>query len=173
MTQVGHMKIRAAQEKHYQQVCALFRALDEYHVHLAPNLYQPVDGPPRTQAHYTRLITNPDGYFFVAETEDGLVGFINGAVDGTPPYPMFKPKRFVGVTNLFVQASQRGSGIGLALLQQAREWGLSQGVTAMRLDVIADNETAMRFYEGLGFSQVRSTLEVELAELSSHVPKKI
>ena len=173
MTQVEHITIRTAQKEHYQEVCALFRALDDYHVNLAPNLYQSFDGPPRSQAHYTRLITNPDAYFFVAEVRDGLVGFINGALDATPPYPMFKPKRFVGVTNLFVQGSQRDIGIGLSLLQRARQWGLEQGVTAMRLDVISDNATAMRFYERLGFCQVRSTLEVELTELSSHLPKKI
>ena len=164
--------IRVAQNKDYEDVCGLFRHLDEYHATIAPNHYQPFEGPPRSRVHYTRLITNPDGCFFVAETEDGLAGFINGALDSTPPYPMFAPKRFVGVTNLFVEASQRGVGIGLALLQQARQWGIEQGVAAMRLDVITDNETAMRFYERLGFHQIRSTLEIDLAELSSHVPKK-
>ena len=96
MTQVEHITIRTAQKEHYQEVCALFRALDD-----------------------------------------------------------------------------RGTGIGLSLLQQARQWGLEQGVTAMRLDVIANNEPAMKFYAGLGFSQVRSTWEVALDGLSERQSKKV
>lgn len=161
MTQLQHIRIRRAQAADYQRVCALFGALDTYHERLAPNQYQSFDEPPRSRSHYTHLITNPDGYFFGAEIDEELVGFINGALGETPPYPMFKPKRFVGVTNLFVHTEQRGAGIGLALLKEARAWGVEKGVTAMRLDVIADNAIALGFYEHLGFSQIRSTLEID------------
>ena len=68
------LMIRPAQNEDYEQVCRLFRHLDEYHAAIAPHHYQPFEGPPRSRAHYTRLLADPDGYFFVAETNEGLVG---------------------------------------------------------------------------------------------------
>ena len=154
--------IRPARIEDYDQVCAMFRALDDYHVSISPDQYCHFEGPARSLDRYTHLLSRSESFFFVVEHGAQLLGFVNGHLDTTPPFPMFKPQHFVTIVNLFVEDNHRGSGMGTALMSYVADWGRSHGVSAMRLDVIADNQLALKYYERLGFKTMRSTLQVDM-----------
>lgn len=56
------------------------------------------------------------------------------------------------VMSLSIAPSHRGRGIGTALLERVAAEGGRSGIRAVALDVDADNEGAIRFYERVGFA---------------------
>jgi GNAT superfamily N-acetyltransferase len=54
--------------------------------------------------------------------------------------------------DLYVEESARGAGLGRALVEAAIERAKARGCRRMELDVNEDNQDAVAFYAGLGFS---------------------
>ena len=60
------------------------------------------------------------------------------------------------VESLSVSAESRGLGLGAALMRQAEEQAAALGKRKMTLDVIGENEGAIRLYQRLGYRIVRT-----------------
>ena len=87
---------------------------------------------------------------------DDIVGFVmftteNGSYE--------QDTRRGVVENLYVTRSQRGNGIGSALLAEAEQRLVDRGVEAVGLEVMAANEDARRFYDDHGYTPHRVELE--------------
>jgi len=57
------------------------------------------------------------------------------------------------VRRIEIDRSHRGHGLGQRLLGEARAWAREQGLSALRLETLADNPEAGRFFARYGFSQ--------------------
>lgn len=57
------------------------------------------------------------------------------------------------VRRIEVDRSRRGHGLGQRLLGEARAWASEQGLSALRLEMLADNIEAGRFFARYGFRQ--------------------
>jgi ribosomal protein S18 acetylase RimI-like enzyme len=66
----------------------------------------------------------------------------------------------VFLVDLYVAPSERGRGIGVALLKEAARLGIEKGARFMRLDVEPDNLGALRLYERIGFRTVDHVFKV-------------
>ena len=69
------------------------------------------------------------------------------------------PYKTVFVDDLCVLSSERGKGIGKALMEFAFEYAKSIGAKDVTLNVWNKNEDALKFYESLGMNIQRFTLE--------------
>lgn len=69
------------------------------------------------------------------------------------------PYTFAMVGELAVLATERGQGIGGALLKECEAGAKAAGQKWMRLGVIADNKDARRFYARMGLQEKFLTLE--------------
>lgn len=85
---------------------------------------------------------------FVAESPDGVAGFIICGVENTGE------EIYGHICSLAVTKSHRGSGIGSALVQRAEYQVMLKGATAMQLEVRISNQAAQRFYQKLGYEAV-------------------
>ncbi|MGB3544201.1 N-acetyltransferase family protein, partial [Rubrivirga sp.] len=63
------------------------------------------------------------------------------------PAPMYRPSLMVHVDDLYVTPTSRGRGVGSRLIDEARQWGLSQGATELRAGVLAANGAGRAFWE--------------------------
>lgn len=63
------------------------------------------------------------------------------------------------IENLYVRPEYRDRGIGGELMTTAEEKLAARGVDAVKLEVLADNEAARRFYERHGYDPHRVQLE--------------
>ncbi|EOD78099.1 Acetyltransferase, GNAT family [Grimontia indica] len=93
-------------------------------------------------------LENRDSTIFVARDEAGhAVGF-------TQLYPTFSSvsatKSWI-LNDLFVLDSQRGKGIGQALLGAAKALAIETGANGLALETAPDNTGAQRLYESLGY----------------------
>ena len=92
-------------------------------------------------------LNDPSVSILVADTGTKLLGFVK---------LRYIPKSWghsCEVDLLAVDESERGKGIGSALMDEVEERARARGVTGMRLNVSLGNEGAQRFYEGRGYSQ--------------------
>jgi ribosomal protein S18 acetylase RimI-like enzyme len=81
---------------------------------------------------------------FVAVAGDVDVGLVRAAPD-------LEVRGAARLGSLWVAPEARCQGVGAALVETVVEWARSEGYEELLLDVSDDNDTAVRFYEALGF----------------------
>ena len=97
-----------------------------------------------------------DGILLVAESEDKIVGFIQGVMIEDNEDVMFKLthiKRKDGwIGLLFVNPDTRGKGVAQSLIGKMKEFFKRNGCVSMRLKVDSNNKLAMNVYTKYGFT---------------------
>ncbi|OVE86451.1 GNAT family N-acetyltransferase [Natronolimnobius baerhuensis] len=101
----------------------------------------------------------------VARLEGNLVGFASfsleqGALELETTRGM--------LSNLYVDPAYRGRGIGTALLEAVEAEVADRGADVLRLEVMAANEDARRFYRNHGYDAVRMTMDRTLGAQSEN-----
>ncbi|MHC4955722.1 MAG: GNAT family N-acetyltransferase [Planctomycetota bacterium] len=92
----------------------------------------------------------PRSAMFVAEIGGEIVGFQTLA----PFNPYVPSMRHVGDAGTQVAAEHRGQGVGRSLWEATRRFALVNGYEKVLIYVRRGNETALRFYRGLGFRDI-------------------
>lgn len=106
---------------------------------------------PDVEARLSRILSRADQQFFVAELEGHVVGWLHAAIS---EYVETGP--FVVIGGLVVDQEQRGKGIGRELMSRAEDWAKNQGCTIVRLWSSSFRTAAHRFYEGLGYANIKT-----------------
>jgi ribosomal protein S18 acetylase RimI-like enzyme len=86
----------------------------------------------------------------VAEVEQRLVGYLLY----TFGYDTDRALRYLFVLDLLVDETQRGQGIGRALMDQAAQICRAQGGGELFWEVYVKNQLALDFYHRLGASEI-------------------
>ena len=152
------IRIRAAEAEDYDDLCALFAQVDALHRDKLPHLYQKPRGPARAKDYILGRIANEHVGFFVAEAVGVLIGLVDVAVCESPPVSLLVPRRYAVVDSLVVDQRFQRTGVGRALMEQVHRWAAAQGATEVELTVYAFNETALAFYDSLGYRALSSRM---------------
>lgn len=88
------------------------------------------------------LARNP-GLSLVAEADEGLIGCAFCGHDGRRGY----------LHHVVVAPARRGQGLGRALVARALDGLAAQGIWKTHLDVFADNDTAIAFWQATGWQR--------------------
>lgn len=91
------------------------------------------------------------GAIFVAEFGATAVGWISVYVDDAPPYVIAAERRRAYVSELFVESSARGQGVGRALIAACEDWARAQGVCVIQIGHLSANARAAKVYEEAGY----------------------
>lgn len=94
---------------------------------------------------------NPAFFGFVAEIEGAVVGYLLYHFG----YDTDLSRRLTFIIDLYVGEKYRGRRIGTALMKRAAEAARDQEATDLFWSVYERNESALRFYEGLGARYVK------------------
>jgi ribosomal protein S18 acetylase RimI-like enzyme len=109
-----------------------------------------VDSTNRVSLEQAMKQPEPDSAIFVAEEESGaLAGFIH--LQTQTDY--FNDEQHGYISDLAVDKSFEGRGIGRLLLETAEDWARGKGYHLLTLYVFAGNTRAQRMYEKRGFIQ--------------------
>jgi ribosomal protein S18 acetylase RimI-like enzyme len=81
-------------------------------------------------------------------------GTVVGAIVGTTIYSTWRAGRGLYVVDLFVEDGHRDDRIGARLLAAAAREARADGAVFVKLEVVAGNDDAKRFYRRLGFEPV-------------------
>ncbi len=94
--------------------------------------------------------------------DDEILGFILVLESTTPDYNCLVPHRFAYITDLIVNPAHRGKCIGKALMKSVTNWSLEKGLDYIELNVLSENENAIKLYESLGYKEDSKTMRIRL-----------
>ena len=109
-------------------------------MHGTPGVAMRAADTPEAIARY--LARNPD-LSLVAEDDDGLIGCVFCGHDGRRGY----------LHHVVVAPNRRGQGVGRALVSRALDGLAALGILKAHLDVFADNDPAIEFWEATGWQR--------------------
>ena len=98
------------------------------------------------------------GRVFIAETDQTVVGFVGVITRVEPNDPDEEATPYTYISDLVVLSAYRRRGIGSALLRHAEAYARDQGMTLVRINVLAKNQAAGQLYRTLGFDDYRIQL---------------
>ena len=156
------VRIREATVADYENLFDLFDEIDTLHRNNLPNKFQKANGPAREKEYYLELIENENIGLFVAEMGKEPVGFAHFIVMDTPSIPIVVPRQYAVVDSIVVKSGFQKRGIGRMLMQKMQEWAIEKGASSIELNVYEFNETAISFYEKLGYRTFSRRMSKEL-----------
>jgi ribosomal protein S18 acetylase RimI-like enzyme len=114
------------------------------------------------RGQYDAWLAEPGAAALVARGPAGLLGYAVVRVVHAPGSWQWGDRSGV-LETLVVAESARGTGVGLALLTEARRRAAEQGARILKISVIAANERALRFYRREGAVDFVHTLVLPLS----------
>ncbi len=150
MNKVEIIELKSADSNEFDAVKELFTQMYGYMDNHGLMLDLAEDGPEK----WISSVKNMLGRFAVvpiAQVDGQIVGFAHGALRFTSDY---LGSRLVGiVTHIYVMQEFRGSGAGKALADYLESWFVTKKVHSVELQVIHGNQSAIGFWEKLGYSR--------------------
>lgn len=106
---------------------------------------------------FLSLVSHKDALCLLAKSGRAPVGYLSGYV-GEPT--TVRPVKVAELQSMYVQASDRGRGVGSALLAEFLPWAGYRAVERVAVTAYASNGDALRFYARRGFRPMSITLEM-------------
>ena len=159
--EVDGVTIRPRTDDDFESLVDLDLASARHHAAIDPAFYR-VPERPAVAAFLARRLAELDGDILVAVADGAVVGMVGVAVQ-EPPDPG-AVIRAVPTVDLGISVAEewRGRGVGQALMAAAERWARERGASRMVLDMSAENDGALRFYERLGYRRHGLLLRREL-----------
>ena len=104
------------------------------------------------------MITAPHVEVIVAETNGELIGSAYARIEDSKIYLKHPRHAYLGF--MYVKPEHRGKGVNNKIIEELKQWVISQGVTELRLEVYNENLPAIKAYEKAGF--IPNLLEMRL-----------
>lgn len=95
------------------------------------------------------LIENENACFVVAEVDGELVGSGYALIEESKPTKKEHFHAYLGF--MYVVPAYRGKGINGKIIKYLMDWAKENDISEIVLDVYAENESALKAYEKLGF----------------------
>jgi len=95
-----------------------------------------------------------NGYFFVAEADQKIIGYTFGEIRIGQAQPVIaQDERYIEIFEVYVESSYRSQGVGQQLVEYLQSRGEADGVTRMLVGSSNRNwSDTIRFYEKQGFN---------------------
>lgn len=148
----GHsnVTIRDAQPPDIDQLAMIYREDAAYHTALAPDPYV-VPEPDEMALVLREQLGAPGSNILVAETREGVIGFITIDIRRAGDRPGMLQSRTSGWLGIAVGEEYHEQGIGSQLMTEAEHRATAIGADEIVLDCHAANTPAIHFYERLGY----------------------
>jgi len=149
------MNVRKAKPEDAPQLDALLTKLIHDESLLDPNL----NGGYVVEGNYAQQLAQATNAAFVAEDAGKIVGYVYGFVYEIPHF-FLRP--VAALDALFVEEEYRRRGIARELIRAFREYAAENGACRIDLKVLSRNEKALALYRGLGFSEAKKYMSVQI-----------
>jgi GNAT superfamily N-acetyltransferase len=150
-------QIREAILGDFEEISKLFIEICAYHSQALPQIFKPVTDA-RSRKIKAELITDENVAMFVAVYEGKVIGLVRVHIRESPDIPVLVKRRYVYVSDIIVTEKYRGSSIGRELMDTVEQWALGKGIKQVELNVWDFNESALAFYDKLGYSVSRKIM---------------
>ena len=154
------MELRKLNSADYEEMLALYTALDEFHAESRPDCCVLRDNVyPRE--HYEANLTNPISFQMGAFNEQNQrVGLVEATL--WHESVMVKGIKTVCLDNIYVLPECRRKGVGKLLFSAVEQWAKEQGAVRLDLYTWDFNQNAIALYRAMGMTPQRYVFEKHL-----------
>lgn len=145
-----------------QAAVSFIDALQRYEHGFEPN--RRIDAAVGTEYFDVLLaaVAEHHGIVRIAEAGGRAIGWTVAWQELDNLYVVAEERRFVYISELYVEDAARGAGVGRALIAACEDWARAQGIRIVKIGVLPKNEQAAAVYLATGFEpyalRLRKTL---------------
>ncbi|MDY0235983.1 MAG: GNAT family N-acetyltransferase [Gudongella sp.] len=154
--------IRKAILNDYEELCLIYKEIDELHRLNHPELFIEANDYSRAKEYISEIINDDSKALFVAETESKIVGFAECLILKSSSFPVIKKREWLQLDNIAVKRDYQNQNIGTMLFNIIIKWGRDQGINRIELKVYSFNTNAISFYKKNGFKDLNRTMYLNL-----------
>ena len=107
--------------------------------------------PEVAETRLSHILSTPTQTFLIAEAAGEAVGCLHLSISDH-----IDEERSVRVEGVVVDRARRGSGVGKRLIAEGEAWARANGCGIVRLNSSSTRHGAHRFYERLGYTNVKT-----------------
>ena len=155
------MVIQKAKKEHAAQIVQLLKYICALHKKGRPDVFIS-DSPKYNEEEVRRLLDDEKTFICVALDGDEVTGYLIAELKEGVPSRHMRGIKTLYIDDLCVKETRKRQGIGKALFEQARLTAREYNCERIDLNVWAFNETAISFYEKMGLTVSKMTMEYKL-----------
>ena len=121
----------------------------EYH----PDIFKMPQSEDFAVSFFDGMIVDPSTSIFIAEENGHGLGYVLCKLIERPETPFTFAMRYLLVDQISVRPTQKGKGVGTALLKQAEVLAKELNLSRIQLDSWGFNTEAHAFFEKMGFEK--------------------
>ena len=158
-----NLTIRPAEKNDHPALSRMLLQIARLHADMRPEIFKEASRK-YGREQLAEMLQNPDTPVLVAADGQGQVlGYAMLQVKTVDDeHPVLRQRRFLYMDDLCVDEAARGLGIGKALMDAVQALALERGLEKIELNVWESNQSALQFYEKLGFHTQRRQLELDI-----------
>ena len=153
------MEVRVATLNDIEQLCHLFTEFFAYNATLQPDYCN----ASIESGEYPKTVINEDDADIIVAVDNGaIIGYIHIRESKTLPYEPIVQHKYAEIIDFMVSNSSRRRGVGLLLMDAAKEWGAKRNLDYIELFVLSNANEANAFYHKYGFEVKSHTMRFTL-----------
>ena len=155
------MEIRFAKETELDRVNEIRKQVNDVHVAGKPEVFKP--GFSKELQDFIKVIwDDPEQEIVVAVEDDEICGFAILHHINKPENPFMWERDFLDIDEFCVDEKHRRKGVATQLISYIKEYAKDKGYHRLELNMWEFNESALEFYESVGFETYRRYMEIML-----------
>ena len=153
--------VRFAEEKDLDIINELRKQVNDIHVEGRPDLFKAGFGA-EIRDFAKVIMSGENSDIIVAERNGIICGMVCVDYVNKPETPYSKARNFYHVQEIAVDANHRRQGVAKELLEFMIADAKKKKLGKIELDVWEFNDSAIEFYQAVGFRQTRRWMEYEV-----------
>ncbi len=155
------MEIRFAKETELDRVNEIRKQVNDVHVAGKPEVFKP--GFSKELQDFIKVIwDDPEQEIVVAVEDDEICGFAILHHINKPENPFMWERDFLDIDEFCVDEKHRRKGVATKLIDFIKKYAKEKGYGRLELNMWEFNESALEFYESVGFETYRRYMEIML-----------
>ena len=153
--------VRFAEEKDLDIINELRKQVNDIHVEGRPDLFKAGFGSEIRD--FAKVIMDGENSDIIVAERDGIIcGMVCVDYVNKPETPYSKARDFYHVQEIAVDVNHRRQGVAKELLEFMIADAKKRNLGKIELDVWEFNDSAIEFYQAVGFRQTRRWMEYEI-----------
>lgn len=153
--------VRFAEEKDLDIINELRKQVNDIHVEGRPDVFKAGFGPEIRD--FAKVIINGENSDIIVAERNGVIcGMVCVDYVNKPETPYSKAKSFYHVQEIAVDVNYRRQGVAKEMLEFMIADAKKRNLGKIELDVWEFNDSAIEFYQAVGFRQTRRWMEYEV-----------
>ena len=156
------IKIRFATEKDVDDIMKLLLQVHRVHSSIRSDIFK-VGSTKYSADELKGIIADKNSPIVVAvDKDDRVLGYSFLQIVEIKNNRSLVDTKYIYIDDLCVDEGSRGKGIAKSILEEVKNYSKKLGCNSLRLNVWKGNDNALRFYEKMGFVELKREMEILL-----------